>query len=185
MSDRRYHGYQWQQLTSSGTVKSFRPANCCQLILPNHFLDGFPDLSQFAAANLTHELLIKAATTLGLLAIMATHPALMRCTSEPWPYYKVSMSGVCSQCHKSWGELFVQSLFWLGTFNVFWSSKHSGVQVKLRGVCISCSPPPIIPKPQSLTSSIPTQVVDGNSFTSMQLNANDTGNKLTGLCEFL
>ena len=32
----------------------FRPANCCQLILPNRFLDGFPDPSQFAAAKLTH-----------------------------------------------------------------------------------------------------------------------------------
>ena len=31
-----------------------RPANCCQHILPNRFLDGFPDPSQFAAAKLTH-----------------------------------------------------------------------------------------------------------------------------------
>ena len=30
-----------------------RPANCCH-ILPNRFLDGFPDPSQFAAAKLTH-----------------------------------------------------------------------------------------------------------------------------------
>ena len=31
-----------------------RPANCCQHILPNRFLVGFPDPSQFAAAKLTH-----------------------------------------------------------------------------------------------------------------------------------
>ena len=104
----------------------FRPANCCQLILPNRFLDGFPDPSQFAAAKLTHYS-SKAATTLGLLTIMATHPALRRCTPEPWSYYKVSLSGVCTQCYKSWGELFMQSLFWMGTFEVFWSSKRSRV----------------------------------------------------------
>ena len=86
----------------------------------------FPDPSQFAAAKLTHYC-NKDATTLGLLTIMATHPALMRCTPEPWHYYKVSMSGVCSQCYKSWGELFMQSLFWMGTFEVFWSSKRSRV----------------------------------------------------------
>ena len=27
------------------------------------------------------------------------------CTPEPWPYYKVSMSGVFSHCHKSWGSI--------------------------------------------------------------------------------
>ena len=64
---------------------------------------------------------------LGLLAIMATHPAPRRCTHEPWPYYKVSMSSVCSQCYQSWGELFMQSLFWMGTFEVFWSSNRSRV----------------------------------------------------------
>ena len=35
---------------------------------------------------------------------------------------------VCSQCYRSWGELFMQSLFWMGTFKVLWSSKHSRVQ---------------------------------------------------------
>ena len=47
------HRFQRQQPTSGGTVRSFRPANCCQLILPNRFLDGFPDTSQFAADKLT------------------------------------------------------------------------------------------------------------------------------------
>ena len=72
--------------------------------------------------------------------------ASWRCTLEPWPYYKVSISGVCTQCHGSWGELFMQSLFWMGT---------------------------------PLPTSIPTQTVDGNSFTIMQFYANGIGNTLT------
>ena len=68
-----------------------------------------------------------AATTLGIMATKATSHTHMRCIAEPWHYCKVSMSGACSKCHKSWGELFVQSLFWFGTFEVFWYSIHSGV----------------------------------------------------------
>ena len=45
--------------------------------------------------------------------------------------------------------------------------------------------PPTLPTPQPLTTSIPTQAVDGNSFTIMQFNANGIGNKLTELGEFL
>ena len=42
---------------------------------------------------------------------------------------KVYMSGVCSQGHKLWGGggVFLQLLFWLGTYEVFCSSKRSGV----------------------------------------------------------
>ena len=43
-------------------------------------------------------------------------------------YTRTLMSGVCSQCHGSWGEIFMQSLFWMGTFEVFWSSIRSRVQ---------------------------------------------------------
>ena len=50
-------------------------------------------------------------------------------------------------------------------------------------VCSSCCSPPTLPKP--LPTSIPTQAVDGNSFTIMQFNANGIGNKLTELGEFL
>ena len=39
-------------------------------------------------------------------------------------------------------------------------------------VCSSCSSPPTLPQPQPLPASIPTQAVDGNSFTIMQFNAN-------------
>ena len=45
---------QRQQPTSGETVRSFRHANCCQLILPNRFLYGFPNPSQFVASKLTH-----------------------------------------------------------------------------------------------------------------------------------
>ena len=37
--------FQRQHPTSGGTVRSFRPANCCQHIPPNRFLDGFPEPS--------------------------------------------------------------------------------------------------------------------------------------------
>ena len=52
-------------------------------------------------------------------------------------------------------------------------------------ICSSCSSPPTLPKPQPLPPSIPTQTVDGNSFTIMQFNVNGIGNKLTELGEFL
>ena len=50
-------------------------------------------------------------------------------------------------------------------------------------VCSSCNSPPTLPKLQP--PPIPTQAVDGNSFTIMQFNANGIGNKLTELGEFL
>ena len=52
-------------------------------------------------------------------------------------------------------------------------------------VCSSFSSPPTLPKPQPLPTSIPTQAVDGNSFTIKQFNANGISNKLTELGEFL
>ena len=49
--------FQRQHPTSGGTIRSIRPANCCQLISPNRFFDS---------------LLIKAVTALELLATMAS-----------------------------------------------------------------------------------------------------------------
>ena len=46
--------FQRQQPTSGGTVRLSKPANYCQHILSNRFLDGFLDPSQFAVAKLTH-----------------------------------------------------------------------------------------------------------------------------------
>ena len=130
-------------------------------------------------------LLIKSATTLGLLAIMAKHPTLRICTPEPWPYYKdpcqvcarnVTGRGVRYLCNRCSG--------WV-------HSKCSGLQNTAEyrritdWVCSSCSSPPTLPKPHPLPTSIPTQGVDGNSFTIMQFNANGIDNKLTEMGEFL
>ena len=87
--------------------------------------------------------------------------------------------------HKSWGELYVQSLFWLGSFEC------SGLQnaAKYRRIknwaCISCSssPTPQIPKP--LPSPITTKASDGDPFTILQFNANGIGNKQVELGGFL
>ena len=95
--------------TSGGTVRSL---DLKIVVKP------FPSPSQFTAVKLTH------------FSSKPQRPSdswrpwprilLRRCTPGPWPHYKVSMSGGCSQCHKSLGELFMQSLFQLGRFNVFW-----------------------------------------------------------------
>ena len=106
-----------------------------------------------------------------------------RCTPEPWPYYKVSMSGVCSQCYKSWvSYLCNRCSGWV-------HSKCSGLQNAAEyrrikdWICSSCNSPPTLPKLQP--PPIPTQAVDENSFNIMQFNANGIGNKLTELGEFL
>ena len=124
-------------------------------------LSGHPDLQIVVNASLqtVSSTVFRIRNSLQRLSWLITHKsrndartsgdhghASWRCTLEPWPYYKVSMSGVCTQCHGSWGELFMQSLFWMGT---------------------------------PLPTSIPTQTVDGNSFTIMQFYANGIGNTLT------
>ena len=68
--------FQQQQPTISGTVRSFRPANCCQLIPPN------------------------SSSTL-----YSSNPQRPSDSTRSW--LRNPQSGVCSQCHKSWGELFM------------------------------------------------------------------------------
>ena len=114
---------------------------------------------------------------------MATHPALRRCTPEPWPYYKVSCP-VCARNVTSRGVSYLcnRCSGWV-------HSKCSGLQNAAEyrrikdWVCSSCNSPPTLPKLQP--PPIPTQAVDENSFTIMQFNANGIGNKLTELGEFL
>ena len=74
----------------------------------------------------------------------------------------------------------MQSLFWMGAFNVF-AGLQTAAEYRLikDWVCRSCSSPPTLVKLHLIPLSIPTQAVDGNSFTIMQLNANGFGNKLT------
>ena len=91
------------------------------------------------------------------------------------------MSSVCSQCYRSWGELFIQSLFWMGTFEVLQNAVEYR-RIK-DWVFSSGNSPPTLPKLQP--PPILTQAVDGNSFTIMQFSANGIFNKLTELGEFL
>ena len=103
----------------------------------------------------TDSLLIKDAMTHGLLVAKATAPILRRCTPEPWPYYKVSMSGVCSQCHELWVT------YLCNRCSCWVYLKCSGLQnaAECRRIkdwmCSSCSSPHTLPTPQPLPPSIP------------------------------
>ena len=160
----------------------FRPANCCQLILPNRFLDGFPDPSQFAAAKLTHysskpqRPSDSSRSWQRILLSGDVHPNPGPTTKYPCPVCarNVTSRGVSYLCNRCSG--------WV-------HSKCSGLQNAAEyrrikdWVCSSCNSPPTLPKLQP--PPIPTQAVDENSFTIMQFNANGIGNKLTELGEFL
>ena len=116
------HRFQRQQPTSGGTVRSSDLQIVVKNIPPNRFFDGFPDPGQFAAAKLTR---------------YSSKPQRPSDSSRSWQ--RILLSGdvhpnpgpttkyPCPVCYKSWGELFMQSLFWMGTFEVFWSSKRSRV----------------------------------------------------------
>ena len=107
-----------------------RPANCCHLIPSNRFLVGFPDLNQFSAAKPTHYSTIPHRPS-----DSSRHRQRLLLSGDvhqnPGPAYQISMFRVYKQRHKLWGELYVQSLFWLGSFEVFWFSNRSGVELKL------------------------------------------------------
>ena len=159
-----------------------RPANCCQHILPNRFLDGFPDPSQFAAAKLTHysskpqRPSDSSRPWQRILLSGDVHPNPGPTTKYPCPVCarNVTSRGVSYLCNRCSG--------WV-------HSKCSGLQNAAEyrrikdWVCSSCNSPPTLPKLQP--PPIPTQAVDENSFTIMQFNANGIGNKLTELGEFL
>ena len=163
----------------------FRPANCCQHIPPNRFLDGLPDPSQFAVAKLTHysskpqRSSDSSRSWLRILLSGNVHPNPGPTTKYPCPVCarNVMGRGVSYLCNPYSG--------WV-------HSKCSGLQnaaVHYRQikdwVCSSCSSPPTLLKPQPVPTSILTQALVGNSFTIMQFNANGIGNKLTELGEFL
>ena len=159
--------FQRQQPTSGGTVSSSRPANCCQHISLNRFLDGFPDPSQFAAAKLTHysskpqRPSDSSRSWLRILLSGNVHPNPGPTTKYPCP--------VCARNVTSRGVSYLNNRCsgWV-------HSKCSGLQNAaeykrvMDWVCSYC-----------------TQAVDGNSFTIMQFNANGIGYKLTELGDFL
>ena len=165
-------------------VRSLRPAKCCQHIPPNCFLDGFPDPSQFAAAKRTHypskpqRPSNSSRSWLRILLSGDVHPNHGPTTKYPCPVCARNATGrgvsyLCNRC-SGWAH-----------------SKCSGLQdaaeyIRIKDVvCSSCSSSRTLLKPQPLPTSIPTQAVDGNSFTIMQFNANDIRNKLTKSCECL
>ena len=155
-----------------------RPANCCQHILPNRFLDGFPDPSQFAATKLTHysskpqRPSDSSRSWLRILLSGDVHPNPGPTTKYPCLVCarNVTSRGVSYLCNRCSG--------WV-------HSKCSGLQnaAEYRRIKDSCNSPPTLPKLQP--PPIPTQAVDENSFSIMQFNANGIGNKLTELGEFL
>ena len=156
-----YYNDQRQQPTSGGTVRSFRPANCYQLIPPNRFLDGFPDPSQFAAAKLTHYSSKPQRPSdfsrlwLRILLSGYVHPKHGPTTKYPCPVCarNVTSRGVGYLCNRCSGL------------------QNAAEYRRIKDcVCSSCSSPPTLPKPQPLPPSIPTQAVDGNSFTIMLTN---------------
>ena len=104
------------------------------------------------------------------------HPNLDPTTKYPCPMCvrNVTICGVNHLCNRCSGRV---------------HSKCAGPQnrhTRIKDwVCISCSFPPTLPTPQPLPPSIPTQAVNGNSFTIMQFNANGIGNNLMELDEFL
>ena len=153
-----------------------------QLILPNRFLDGFPDPSQCAAAKLTHHYSSKprrhsdsSRSWLRILLSGDVHPNPGTTTTYP-VWCVLAMAQVT-------GGIFMQSLFWMGPFK---GLQNAAEYRRIKDWVFSCcNPPPTLLKPQALPTSIPTQAIDGNSFTIMQFNVNGIDNRLTELCEFL
>ena len=102
-----------------------RPAHCCHLIPSNRFLDGFQYPSQFAAAKLTHYSTIPhRPSDSSPLRQASCSQVMFTSILAMLPSIHVPCVQATSQVV---GELYVQSLFWLGSFEVFWSSKRSGV----------------------------------------------------------
>ena len=178
-----YHpatGFQIQQPTSGGTVRSSDLHNCCHLIPSNRFLDNFPDPSQFAAAKLTH------CSTMPHRPSDSSRPRHCLLLSgdvhqNPGPSTKYP----CSVCTSNVTSREVSHMCYCCFGWVH--SKCSGLQnaVEYRRIknwaCDSCSSRPTPPTP--LPSPITTKASDGEPFTILQFNAN--GNKQVELGEFL
>ena len=134
--------FQRQQPTRGGNVRSSKPANCCQHISSNRFLDGCQDPSKFAAAKLAHysskpqQHSDSSRLWLRILLSGDVHPNPGPTTKYPYPVCASNVTGrrvsyLCNQCF-GWVH-----------------SKCAGLQnaVEYRRikdwVCSSCSSPPI------------------------------------------
>ena len=115
---------------------------------------------------------------------MATHPALMGTLSPTTKYpcpvcaRNVTSRGVSYLCNRCSG--------WV--HSKCYGLQNAAEYRRIKDyVCSSCSSisTSTLPKREPLPQSIPTQALDGNSFTIMQFNANGIGNKLAELGEFL
>ena len=106
-----------------------------------------------------------------------------RCTSEPKPCYKVPLSSMYSQRHKSRSELQVHQMFWMGARK--YSRILNAVQYwrKSYWTCDTCSAPSSQQSPPPTLSPAPPteQISDDSTFNVLQLNANGIGKKLTEL----
>ena len=179
-----WNWFQRHQPTSGGTVRSFKPANCCKHISQNRFLDGFQirvSLQQ-PCWLITHQSRNDPSESsrswLRILLSGDVHPNPGPTTKYPCPVCarNVTCRGVSYLCNRCSG--------WV--HSKCYSHKNTAEYRRIRDwVCSSCSSPSTLPKPQPLPTSIPTQAVDGNSFTIVQFNVNGIGNKLTEVGEFL
>ena len=150
-----------------------RPANGCLLIPFKPFPHSFPDPSQFAAAKLTHySTMPHRPSDSSWSQVMGTRILAL-----------LPSIRVYKQRHKTWGELYVQSLFWLGVHSKCYGLHTAAEYRRIKNwTGSSCSSPPI---PQSLPSPNTTKASDGDPFTILQFNANGIGNKQVELGEFL
>ena len=111
-----------------------RVPNYCQHISPYRFLNGFPDLSQFAGAKLTHYSSKSQRPSDSLRPRLRLLQALLQ-SIHVWCVFTMS-----------WGELFVQALFWLGAFKTQQSNDELRTgRAPLALPHHSTNPPPLPP----------------------------------------
>ena len=95
------------------------------------------------------------------------------------------MSYISSQYHKSWGEIFAQSLFWLCRFAVFWYLYSSGVSTN-EGLIVQ-----LLQFRSHSTDSTTAATINSNtcsrweSFRHHEIQCKWHWQKLTELGEFL
>ena len=132
------------------TTASTRHANCCQPIPPNDFLDGFPDLNQFAAAKMTHYSSKRKRPS------YSSRPRqLLLLSGDVDPGHTTNVRYVLAMSQVV-GFVICAIVVLTGyilSVLVFQTQRSTA---EVRTACSSFSPPPILPTPQPLPPSIPT-----------------------------